>query len=259
MEQANKNEQVFRDLLGAVETHVRGMWRYRRRAIILMWAICIAGWTGVYMLPDVYEANARVYVDTENVIRPLLQGIATSSDVMSEVSIVTRELLSRPNLADVARETDLNLRADTVEEFDNLLDYLQDRIDVSGNRENIFSISFSDTDRETALAVVDSLVKIFVEKSLGADRSEAIEAQKFLTHEIGTYEQRLTSAEDELAEFKKVNVEYMPSSQGDYFSRLQTSRTALSITEGKLQTVQERRKEILRQLEGEEPVFGIMP
>lgn len=210
-------------------------------------------------MPPVYEASARVYVDTENAIRPLLQGIASSSNVMSEVTIVTREMLSRPNLAEVARATDLDLRAETDQEFENLLAMLKKRIRVTGNRDNIFSISYQDRDRAKAVSVVDSLVNTFVEKSLGADRSEASRAQSFLREQIADYEARLTASEDRLAKFKRDNVAYMPGKQGDYFSRLQAAEATKAATQSRLRLSQERRAELLRQLEGEEPVFGIMP
>ena len=254
-----QDNQVVRDLLTVVEAHARGMWRYRWRAVVVMWAVSLTGWIAVYVMPPVYEASARVYVDTENAIRPLLQGIASSSNVMNEVTIVTREMLSRPNLAEVARVTDLDLRAETDQEFEELLDTLQKRIRVSGNRDNIFSISYQDPDRAKAVSVVDSLVTAFVEKSLGADRSEASKAQSFLRDQIGDYEARLTAAEDRLAKFKRDNVAYMPGKQGDYFSRLQAAEATLAATQSRLRLAQERRAELLRQLEGEEPVFGIMP
>jgi polysaccharide chain length determinant protein (PEP-CTERM system associated) len=254
-----QDNQVIRDLLTVVEAHARGMWRYRWRAVAIMWVLSIAGWLAVYSLPPVFKASARVYVDTENAIRPLLRGIAAASNVMSEVTIVTREMLSRPNLAEVARATDLDLRAETDQEFEDLLNTLQKRILVTGNRDNIFSISYQDRDRAKAVSVVDSLVTAFVEKSLGADRSEASQAQSFLQTQIAEYEARLTAAEDRLAKFKRDNVAYMPDQRGDYFSRLQGAEAQMAATQTRLRLSQERRAELLRQLEGEEPVFGIMP
>jgi uncharacterized protein involved in exopolysaccharide biosynthesis len=79
---------------------------------------------------------------------------------------------------------------------------LQRRIKVVGGRDNIFSISFEDQDRTKAIAVVEALVNTFVEKSLGADRSESSKAQSFLQEQIDEYEARLTAAEDNLAQFK---------------------------------------------------------
>ena len=115
MLQGAQANQVVRELLAVVTAQARGMWRYRWRAVIVMWVVSILGWFFVYSLPPVYEANARIYVDTENAIRPLLQGIASSSNVMSEVTVVTREMLSRPNLAEVARLRELGVRFAPVE------------------------------------------------------------------------------------------------------------------------------------------------
>lgn len=210
------------------------------------------------MMPNQYAANARVYVDTENAIEDFLGGIAAPTDVMSEVTVVVREIVSRPNLAEVARSTDLALRARTPDEFEDLLTSLQERIRVEGSREGIYSISFEDNDREKALAVVDALLTAFVEDSLGADRTDSEQAQQFLQQQIADYDQRLTEAEDRLAEFKRQNVAVMPGQRGDYFSRLQTAESTLQSTTSRLRLAEERRAELLRQIEGESPVFGIM-
>lgn len=257
--QAVQSEQVVRDTLALLEAHARGMWRYRWHGVVVMWLVSIVGWIAVYAMPPVYEANARIYVDTENAIRPLLRGIASSSNVMTEVTIVTREMLSRPNLAAVARTTDLDLRANSDAEFENLLASLKKRIQVVGNRDKIFSISFQDPDRDKAIAVVAALVTTFMEKSLGADRSKSSDARSFLQKQINEYEARLTEAEDRRAKFKRDNVAFMPDQRGDYFARLQSVTATLGATQSRLRLAEERRAELLRQLAGEEPVFGIMP
>jgi len=209
------SEPVLRDLLSMAYTHARGMWRYRWLAIATAWVICAVGWVIVYSMNNVYEANSRIYVDTDNVLEPLLQGIAISNDVMTEVNIVTREMLSRPNLAEVARTTDLDLAATTPQEFENLLTSLQTRIKVQGGRDKVFTISFEHPDRNKAQVVVQSLVDTFVEKSLGADRTVSLQAQSFLQKQINEYESRLTEAEDRLAKFKRENVGNMPDQRGD--------------------------------------------
>jgi len=258
MQMPRRSDQMIRDLMLAIRTQAIGMWRYRWVAIAVTWCACVAGWVAVYTLPDIYSANARVFVDTENAIEDFLGDIASPTDVMSEVAVVVREIVSRPNLAEVARNTDLALRALTDEEFEALLTSLQDKIDVSGNREGVYSISFEDPDREKALAVVDALLTAFVEKSLGADRSDSVQAQRFLQDQIDEYAERLTLAEDRLAEFKRANVTLMPDQRGDYFERLQAAEAALLVTDSQLNLAVERRAELQRQIEGEAPVFGIV-
>lgn len=254
----SNNEQAMSDLIYLVKSHVLGMWRFRWLAMGVAWLICIVGWTSVYLMPDVYSATARVFVDTENAIEDYMGGIAAPTDVMSDVTMVVREIVSRPNLAKVARETSLVPRTVDDNRFEDLLTSLQERISVSGNRDGIFSISFEHTDRDKALAVVDTLLTAFVQESLGADRTDSAQAQQFLQDQIAEYEERLTNAEDKLAEFKRENVALMPDQRGDYFSRLQTAESALQETSAKLRLATERRSELLRQIEGEEPVFGIM-
>lgn len=251
-------EQVLRDAIHRLESYARGMWRYRRRALVALWTFSILGWVVVYSLPPVFQANARIYVDTETAIRPLLQGIASSSNVLNEVTVVSREMLSRPNLAEVARSTDLDLRASDPGEFEDLLTELGERIQVTGSRDNIFTIAYQDPDRDKAVAVVGALVDTFVEKSLGAERSDANQAQSFLQAQISEYEERLTSAEDQLATFKRENVAFMPDQQGDYFERLQKAESERNGARDQLKLAERRREELLRQIEGEEPVFGIM-
>ena len=170
--------------------------------------------------------------------------------------MVTREMLSRPNLEEVARNTDLDLGTETDQEFEKLLEQLQERIQIVGNRDNIFSISFEHLNRAKAIAVVDSLVNTFIEKSLGADRSESGRAQEFLQGEINEYESRLAAAEDKLARFKRDNVAFMPDQRGDYFSRLQSAEAAMQETQSRLRLANEKRAEMNRQLEGEEPVYS---
>ena len=69
------SEQAIKHLLTTVESFLRGMWRYRWRALLVAWLVSVLGWTAVLLLPPVYQANARVFVDTENAIKPLVEAL----------------------------------------------------------------------------------------------------------------------------------------------------------------------------------------
>ena len=90
-----RTDELLRDAFRIVRAQALGMWRFRWLTVALLWASCVLGWTAVYMMPDVYSANARVYVDTENAIEDFLGGIASPTDVISEVNLVVREMVSR--------------------------------------------------------------------------------------------------------------------------------------------------------------------
>jgi polysaccharide chain length determinant protein (PEP-CTERM system associated) len=243
---------------------LRGTWRFRWWALVAAWGICCAGWLFVISLPDVYEASARVYVDSQTALRPLLKGLAVEPNVESELSIVRQALLSRPQLESVARTTDLDLRATTPQRMDELLNSLRQRISVttdarsaSSTTDGLYRITFQDQSREKALHVVETLLNTFVEDTLGSKRTGQESAQRFLDEQISDYENRLSEAESSLAEFKKRNVGTMPGEDGDYFKRLQAEMSGAGEVRKTLALAEARRSELNRQLGGEEPfVFG---
>ena len=248
----------LKELITLVLNHIYGMWRFRWVALATAWVVALAGWAFVYLMPDKYEASAQVYVDTDSVLRPLLKGLSVQTDVLNDVTIMTRTMLSRPSLEKVARETDLDLRAKTPVEYEGLLNSLADRIKVARAKNNIFAISFEDADRTVALRVVEELLNSFVEDTLGSGQEDSVQAERTLKEQITSYEKRLTEAEDRLKEFKRKNVGLMPGEYGDYYAQLQTANANLEATKQSIRVARQRRATLQRQLEGEEPVFGIM-
>ena len=247
------------ELIAQALEYARGMWRYRWWAAGCAWGVSMLGWFYVYSLPDIYSASARVYVDTKSLMGPIFEGIAISDNMTAQVEAVSRALLTRPHIEAVARRTDLDLRVDTPEQMERLITSLQQRIQVQGNREhNVFSISYDDPNREKAREVVAAIVDAFVESSLQGQGDDAEMTGRALDAEIRDHEGRLEKAERDLAQFKKDNLGYMPDDRGDYYSRLQLALNAVTQTEAQVRQVRQRRDELRRQIEGEEPVFGIM-
>src|SRR5688572_22138233 len=259
----------MQDLIIKILDDLRGSWRFRWIGLIAAWVLCVGGWAYVFTLPNVYQAAARVYVDSQTVLGPLLQGLALDPNVESELSVVRQALLSRPSIETVARKTDLDIRAKTPEAREALLTSLSARIVVATEAQartrrpttdGLYSITFQDHSREKALAVVDTLLNTFVEETLGSKRTGQESAQRFLTDEIGDLERRLTESEDRLADFKKKNVGVMPGEGGDYFQRLQAEMSGLTNVRQSVALAESRRAELQRQLSGEDPfLFGIDP
>jgi polysaccharide chain length determinant protein (PEP-CTERM system associated) len=258
----------MQDILAQLLLVLRGAWRYRWLALGLTWVVAIAGWLAVAAMPDRFEARTLVYVDTESLLKPLLHGIAVNRDVMSQVAMMQAVMLSRPNLEKVARQTDLFLSADSREEQEAVIDSLQERIVLEQSSAaarrvrrtpvaNQFQVAFEDSNPKAVHRVVQSLLDTFMEDSLGLKRSDAGVAERFLRQQLGEYERRLLEAEARLADFKKSNVGLMPGTQGDYYQRLDQSMAQLDALRGRYRQVSERRNELARQLQGEEPTFGL--
>ena len=83
--------------------YVRQLWRYKWLSVGIAWAICAVGWPAVTMIPPRYESSARIYVNADQMLTPLLRGVAVQSDPMRQVDFVQRTLLSRSNLEQVVQ------------------------------------------------------------------------------------------------------------------------------------------------------------
>ncbi|MFM1891764.1 MAG: hypothetical protein RLZ44_841, partial [Pseudomonadota bacterium] len=166
--------------------HARGVWRYRWWMLGIAWVVCLVGWTVVARMPDQYQATARVYVDTSSVLQPFLQGLAIrTTDTDRKISLMTRTLLSQPNLEKVMRMTDLDLQAKTAEDREEILAELGKDIRFgSTSKDNLYTINYPNNSPELAKLVVKSLLTIFMEGNLGEARKEQDTATQFLEQQI---------------------------------------------------------------------------
>lgn len=240
--------------------YVRMVWPHRWSALALSLVICLTGWIYVYYLPNVYEVRAKIFVDTQSMLRPLLKGLAIDTNALTNTAnLMQRTLLTRPNIEEVARKADLDLEAKTDRDFELLVDSLGKRIRLTGtSRDNIYEIAFEDTRIDRAKRVVDELLNRFLETALGSTRKDTAATQRFLDEQIQEYEKRLVEAEERLKEFKQRNVGRMPGAGNTYFEDLEQARQRLKLAELEMREAQNRGDVLRRQLEGEEPVLGIM-
>src|SRR4030067_1971651 len=117
-------DQLITQLL----SHLKGVWKSRWYAVVAIWFVALTGWYIVYTLPDSYESSARIYVDTQNILQPLMAGIATTPNLEQQVTIMSRTLISRPNVERVMRMVDLDIKAKTMSDREKLINNLMNNI-----------------------------------------------------------------------------------------------------------------------------------
>jgi len=251
------NEQITQ-----IYGYLHGMWRYRWSSLLAAWVVALVGWLSVLSLPNQYRSTAVVYIDTSSVIKPLLKGLAPETDAHDELMVMNRVLLSRDNLLSVIRETDMDLKIETPQDRERLIEKLAGAIEVSGSggkpwepRSNIYEISYQSTSADHVYQVVSNLLNTMIEDTLNSTRTDTASAQKFLDSQIAEHERRLSVAEQQLAEFKKANVGYMPDEKGSYYARLQRAQDEVENTRSLLRLAEQRYTELHKQLKGEKPLL----
>jgi len=247
----------MQELLAQLYHYAWGVWRHRWLVVISAWLLAIAGWVWVYQLPQSYVGTARVYVDSNSILRPLLSGLTIQPNVQQRIAMMSRTLLSRPNLEQLMRMTDMDLAVQNDAQRDATIEQLRSRISLVGDRANpsLYSISYEHENREMARRIVQALITVFIETSATDKRMDTAGAQTFLDRQIADYEKRLVEAEERLAAFKQRNVDTLPGETGTYYQRLSQARGELRSAELQMRETQNRKNELERQLAGEEPVF----
>jgi protein tyrosine kinase modulator len=247
---------------------LRGVWRFRWMALLAALAVAIIGWLIVFGLPDRYEAQAEVLVDTRTVLKPVLQGLATNQEVNVQLNYVRQALLAGPQLAQLAIQSGV-MPATGLGPADqqDVLDGLQKRIDLTVERspdepgENIpnagsttYEITYQDVDGARALRLVRMLLDGLINETLGGSQQGSEHAQQFLKAQIANYQTRLQAAEDRLAAFKSQHLAVLPTTQGGYFEELQHESEAIEEVKTKLLVANSQRRELQNELHGDAAV-----
>ncbi|MGF1643277.1 MAG: XrtA system polysaccharide chain length determinant [Thiotrichales bacterium] len=192
---------------------------------------CLVGWAAVFALPDKYESTARLHMQGESVMGPLLKGLAAESELRNEmVSIIHRTLTSRPYLETLIQTTDLGLRANSEREKEVLMREIVGQLRIDEDvKSRIFKFGFRDHDPIVARDVVQTLINLFIEGTLGATRKDAQMAEDFLQREITEYERKLAEAETRLKEFKRANFGLLPGAGETNISLLNQRTNELNL------------------------------
>jgi polysaccharide chain length determinant protein (PEP-CTERM system associated) len=230
---------------------LRGVRHGRWVGLAVAWIAGVAGAGFLFLTPDRYEATARVYVDTQSILKPLMKDLTVQPNVEQEVAILSRTLISRPNLQKLIRTTDMDLKVTSAEERERLIDSLARILYIkSVGHGNLYTIGFTHTDPAQATRVVQSLLSIFVESGLSAKSNDTGNAKRFIEEQIKAYEQRLTEAENRVKEFKLRNLDL--NAAGDFFGSLSTLTEQVREARLLLQEAQRSRDALKQQMSDEE-------
>lgn len=221
-------------------------WRKRWYAVTAAWAFCLLGWVSIATLPNQFEASARVYIDADAVLTPLLRGIAVDSSLTDQLDLLQHMLLSRPNLERIIDKTDLQYSATGAVEKARLIDALERTVKVVAQTKNIFSISYRHENPQLAADVVQAVLASFVENRAGNNKSDLENAETFFDSQIDSYEKQLREQEQKRAAFQKKYVDLLPGTNGA--NRLDMARQTVSQLEGELTDAKAARKRIADEL-----------
>ena len=152
------------------------------------------------------------------------------------------------------------LSSDGDDPRDQVIDKLTEGFADHGNATtNLYSISYRDPNPQRAEIVVQQLLKIFVESSLGGKQEDTRSTLQFLDEQIARYEQSLQVAESRLKDFrlKYLGMSVQSGTAGqDYFSRMSKLTDDITNTKLELRAATESRDSYRRDLASQTPTMA---
>lgn len=238
------------EFLDQLSSSIAGIWRRRWLGMAVAWVVAAIGFTVVFLVPDRYEASARIFVDTQSILKPLMSGLAVQPNVDQQVVMLSRTLISRPNVEKLIRMADLDLKVQSPTAREALVDDLIKALEVKNlGRDNLYVLSYKDTNAQRAKRVVQSLVSIFVESSMGDARKDSNAARRFIDDQIKVYQGRLEEAEAKLKDFKIRNFEIRSGEGKDMTEQLGLLSNQYSQARLELREAENAREAARRQMD----------
>jgi polysaccharide chain length determinant protein (PEP-CTERM system associated) len=231
------------------------VWRRRWLSVGMAWAIALLSIPAMMLVPNRYEGSAQIYVDTQTVLKPLMQGLAFTPDVDQQVRMLARTLISRPNVERLVDRPDLGLDSTKApDQRDRLVGRLLQTIKIEpAGLGNLYLISYRDIDADRAKRMVEAILALFVDSGAVTSKRDSEEASQFIDEQIRTYEAKLVEAENRLKVFKLQNFGVSGVSNQDFFARISTLAEEVSKLRVDLASAEQSRDAYRRELAGENP------
>ncbi len=238
-------DEIFRRSVIAL----RGMWRYKWLGLAIAWGMAIIGAVVIALIPDRYEASARIFVNTASILKPLMTGMTVQPNDDQRIVMLSRVVISRPNVEKLLQLIRLDTEAKTKDDFDRLVDKTTKALDIKGTgRDNLYTLTYRDIDPERAREGVQQFASMFIESGQGGKVGETEAAKKFIDEQIAVYEKKLQDAETKLKDFKLRYLGMSPGEGAGYFAKLSETSALMSRAQLELREAENSRDALRRGL-----------
>jgi polysaccharide chain length determinant protein (PEP-CTERM system associated) len=206
-------------------TYLSGAWHYRWQAMAATWIVCLLGWGALALAPNQFQAVAKIYVDTDTMMAPLLRGLTVSTDPDQQVSVMLNTLLTRPNLEQVVRLTTPQGSSISTSDMAREVARLQNSITIRPlGTKNLYEMSYTNKNPNKALSVSQSLLSIFVDSNIGTGHRALQGATAFLDDKVAEYETLVREAEQRRAAFRQANLDVLSNAVTPEQARAQVEK-----------------------------------
>jgi len=202
--------------------------------------------------PKIYTSSSTVFVDQQNILRPLMAGTAETTQVQSRATMANKIIFSQKAIKRVM-ESDIwkDQMPTDLRQIEQLGDEIRNSTQINNVGNNLIEISYKNVDPIKAYETTKLMTEIFIEESLAAKQNESQAAYNFINNQVQAYHEKLKESEDALKNFRSKNIDASENAKQNASERLIELKRELESVDLDISTQQSLLKNYQRQLAGE--------
>jgi polysaccharide chain length determinant protein (PEP-CTERM system associated) len=230
-----------------------GGWQFRWYGLAAAWLVCVVGWAVVALIPNDYQSSAKVYIDTDTLMRPLLKNIVVATDTQQEINIMLKTLMTAPNIERVVRVTNPHADKLSPAEMQDAVANLTENVSLKAlGTKNLFQVGYSDPNPVYAQSVAQTLLSVMVDSNVGDQRRESDDARSFLDTQIAQYERKIQAVDKRKSDFRAQHLDTFTADND-----VDTIKNAIVQAQSQIDEVSAKRNSLAGQLHSTKATLDI--
>ncbi|UNK50263.1 hypothetical protein MNR01_04305 [Lysobacter sp. S4-A87] len=206
------------------------------------------------LLPKKYNSATTILIEESNIIKPLMEGRAVPTGVVSRAGITREVAFSAKVMNEILKTGGWLAKNPSPLQKEQLIEQITSRTVISNPRENLIRISYTDTSAERAHDVTKRFAEMIMQESLATKERESRDAYEFIDSQVRQYHAKLTDAETKLENYRKSNPDARPGIDGDVNSRIGELRRMVDTSRMELMDLDSQGNALQSQLSGENEI-----
>jgi len=206
--------------------------------------------------PKSYKSEVVVYVDDRNIIQPLMEGSAVTTEISERTSSAKELLWNSRLMTQVAEDTSIfGPGASELGqlELEQRIATLRQGMYVSARGESYFSIGYKSSKPAEAFLVAQKLGQLFISETNRRKKDESRGAYDFIDKQVKSYERQIAEVEQRLETFLSANTE---GTESEADKRMADLRRQLELAQLEKSELTAQIDSLQGQLSGISPTIG---
>lgn len=201
--------------------------------------------------PKRYTASTVIHIDDRNIIQPLMQGAAVTTDNRDNARNAREIIMGNKIIKEVLELAGWSKDVTDPIAIENIAEDVKQRIQINNVGGNLIRITFQDSDPKRSYLTVKNMALLFVDQGKESKVQESRAAYEFIEEQVDEYSQKLNAVDRKIKALLSNNPDARPGTQATVTQRISELQRSIESTSLQLKEAMIQKKSLEVQLSGE--------